>query len=266
MITISSSAASLKVVLAGVITTNQLSCTATVLDFDTVEGDLSAQSTTLALTNSTTAVTLLPGPTGGYRRQVGLISVFNQDTASATVTVSLHDGTTNYPLIKVTLQAGSTLQYSQAQGWTVLGPDGDTLSVIGAATGTSLAVTAGLTSSGATGAGIGYATGAGGTVTQATSVTTGVTLNKLSGQITTFSQTAAAGVDVSFTLTNSTIAAGDVVVVATKSYGGTADGIPVASVVATAAGSCVINIRNTGAVALDDVVVLNFAVVKAVAA
>ena len=57
--------------------------------------------------------------------------------------------------------------------------------VIGAATGTSLAVTGAVTSSGT--AGVGYATGAGGTVTQATSRTTGVTLNKTTGAITTWS-------------------------------------------------------------------------------
>lgn len=114
--------------------------------------------------------------------------------------------------------------------------------------------------------GLGYVTGVGGAVTQETSVTTTVVLNKVCGQITTFSLALAAGVDTSFTLTNSTIAAGDVVVVSTKSYGGTADGIPVASVVATAAGSCIINIRNTGAVTLDALAVINFAVIKAVAA
>lgn len=134
---------------------------------------------------------------------------------------------------------------------------------IGAATGTSLAVTGAVTSSGG---GIGYATGAGGAVTQLTDATTGVTLNKLSGQITTVALDQAAGVDFSFTLTNSTIAAGDVVVASVKSYGGTADGIPVVSVAATGAGSCVLNVRNTGAVTLDAVAVINFAVIKAVAA
>lgn len=114
--------------------------------------------------------------------------------------------------------------------------------------------------------GIGYATGAGVAAVQGTSVTTTVVANGICGTIETFAQTAAAGVDVSFTFTNSAIAANDVVVVSTKSYAGTADGIPVASVVATAAGSCIINIRNTGATALDALVVLNFAVIKAVAA
>ena len=114
--------------------------------------------------------------------------------------------------------------------------------------------------------GLGYVTGVGGAVTQETSVTTTVELNKLCGQITTFALTLAAGVDTTFQLTNSFIAAGDVVIVSTKSYGGTADGIPIASVQSTAAGSCKINIRNTGAVTLDALAVINFAVIKAVAA
>lgn len=114
--------------------------------------------------------------------------------------------------------------------------------------------------------GVGYATGAGGAVTQITSATTAVVSNTVSGQITTVALTNAAGVDHSFTLTNSAIAATDVVVVSTGTYGGTADGIPVVTVESTAAGSCVINLRNTGAVALDALAVINFAVIKAVAA
>lgn len=114
--------------------------------------------------------------------------------------------------------------------------------------------------------GVGYTTGAGGAVTQITSATTAVTSNTVSGQITTVALTNAAGVDHEFTLTNSTIAATDVVVVSVGTYGGTSDGIPVVNVTATAAGSCVINLRNTGAVALDALAVINFAVIKAVAA
>jgi hypothetical protein len=138
-----------------------------------------------------------------------------------------------------------------------------TAPAIGAATGTSLTATGLIASTGT--AGVGYATGAGGTVTQITSITTGVTLDKTCGTITTVSSTLAAGVDASFTLTNSTIAATDVVVASIKSYGGTSDGIPVVSVQATAAGSCVLNIRNTGAVTLDAVIVISYAVIKAVA-
>ena len=48
-------------------------------------------------------------------------------------------------------------------------------------------------------------TGAGGTVTQATSRTTGVTINKFCGQITLYSTTAVAGATTAFTVTNSKI-------------------------------------------------------------
>lgn len=104
--------------------------------------------------------------------------------------------------------------------------------------------------------------GDGGTVTQVTSKTTAVTLDKKSGEIVTVSLDNAAGVDHQFTLNNSNIEVGDVVVVCTKSYGGTADGIPVANVVAVAAGSCVVNIVNRGAVALDALAKLSFVVLK----
>lgn len=104
--------------------------------------------------------------------------------------------------------------------------------------------------------------GNGGAVTQASSATTAVTLNKQSGEITTVALTNAGGVDHQFVLNNSKIGANDIVVVCTKSYGGTADGIPVANVVAVAAGQCTINIRNTGAVDLDALCKLSFAVIK----
>ena len=115
-------------------------------------------------------------------------------------------------------------------------------------------------------AGVGYGTGAGGTVTQITSDSTAVTINTICGTITTFALVLATAVDTSFTVTNSSVAANDVVVVSTKSYGGTADGIPVVAVEATADGSFIINLMNNGAVTLDALAVINFAVIKSVAA
>lgn len=111
-------------------------------------------------------------------------------------------------------------------------------------------------------AGVGYAAGAGGAVTQITSAVTGVTLNTVTGAITTFALDQVAGVDFSFVLTNSVIEAGDLVIVHTKTYGGTADGIPVAQIQSVAAGSCIINVVNQGAVALDALAVISFAVIK----
>ena len=130
--------------------------------------------------------------------------------------------------------------------------------VIGAATGTSLAVTGAVTSSGT--AGVGYATGAGGAVTQITSRTTGVTLDKTSGAITLFS---AAGsiTPASFTVTNTTVAATDVVILSQKS--GT--DLYALLVTAVSAGSFKITFFTTGGTTTETPV-FNFAVIKAVAA
>lgn len=125
--------------------------------------------------------------------------------------------------------------------------------------------TGGMVSASASG-GIGYGTGAGGAVTQGTNITTGVTLNTVCGTITTVAAGAVAGAeDGPFTVTNSAVAATDVVLVSIKSYAGA--GTPFAFVSATGAGSFAITITNLhGANALNAAIVLNFAVIKGVAA
>jgi hypothetical protein len=112
--------------------------------------------------------------------------------------------------------------------------------------------------------GIGYSTGAGGVVTQATSKATGVTLNTVSGAITLNGAALALATAVSFTLTNSTIAATDVIIVSIKS--GATLGAYHVEVDAVGAGTATISLRNLSAVSLSEAVVLNFAVIKAVAA
>lgn len=113
-------------------------------------------------------------------------------------------------------------------------------------------------------AGIGYGTGAGGTVTQGGSKSTGVTLNKVSGQITMNNASLAAAAEVSFTFTNSTIAATDVVVTAISS--GATAGAYNTHVDAIAAGSCRISITNFSSGPLSEAIVLNFVVIKGVTA
>jgi len=108
--------------------------------------------------------------------------------------------------------------------------------------------------------GLGYGTGSGGTVTQATSRTTGVTLNKTNGAITLVSAAGLATFQ-SFTVTNSTVAATDVVHVTQKS--GT--DLYQIFVTATAAGSFRITFATTGGVTVEQPV-FNFAVIKGVTA
>lgn len=130
---------------------------------------------------------------------------------------------------------------------------------IGAATGTSLATTGAITSSGG---GLGYIAGAGGTVTQATSRTTGVTLNKLCGNITMVSAAQAANALVTFTLTNSFIAATDYLLI--QHISATNGGAWVFSTVC-GAGSATINIRNQTTASITEATPLRFFLLKSVA-
>ena len=109
----------------------------------------------------------------------------------------------------------------------------------------------------------GYITGEGGTVTQATSKATAVTLSKKCGQITMHNASLAANTTVTFTLTNSTIAATDLLVLNHVS-GGTAGAYLLNA--QAAAGSATINVRNVTAGALAEAIVIGFAVIKAVTA
>jgi hypothetical protein len=106
---------------------------------------------------------------------------------------------------------------------------------------------------------IGYSAAAQGTVTQATSKSTGVTLNKSAGQITMNNAALAGATAVSFTLTNSTLSTKDVIVVCI-SAGATATAYSV-YVSSMAAGSAVITLRNLTAGSLSEAVVINFAII-----
>jgi len=110
----------------------------------------------------------------------------------------------------------------------------------------------------------GYGAGAGGAVTQATSAATAVTLDKPTGQITTVALTTAAAAEEEFTVNNSLVAATDIIALSTT-YAGA--GTPILSVKGVAAGSFKIVISNVHAAnALDALMVINFAVIKGVAA
>jgi hypothetical protein len=133
--------------------------------------------------------------------------------------------------------------------------------VIGAATGTSLSTTGNqvITGTGKQG----YATGSGGVVTQLTDKTTAVTLSKSTGQITLAGAALAASTTVSFTLTNTVIEAGDILIMNHIS-GGTAGSYLLNA--QSAAGSASINVRNISLGSLSEAIVIAFAVIKAVSA
>lgn len=108
---------------------------------------------------------------------------------------------------------------------------------------------------------LGYGTGAGGVVTQATSKATAVTINKPTGQITTSNAALAAGAEVSFSVNNTLVAANDIIIV---------NGITPASYTyrngIAAAGIFSVFIKNNTAGSLSDVLTINFAVFKGASA
>ena len=109
-------------------------------------------------------------------------------------------------------------------------------------------------------AGFGFATGSGGSVAQATSKSTGVTLSKPTGDITMNAASLAASTAVAFTLTNTLIAATDQIVV-THASGGTAGAYAITA--QPAAGSATVTVRNLTAGALAEAIVLRVVVIKA---
>jgi hypothetical protein len=114
---------------------------------------------------------------------------------------------------------------------------------------------------------IGYSAAAQGVVTQLTDKSTGVTLNKSAGRITMNNAALAAGVAVSFVLTNSTISINDTIIVCVSSNTtGSAAGAYTTYVSYLADGSALITLRNlTAATSYSEAVIINFAIIHGAA-
>jgi len=106
---------------------------------------------------------------------------------------------------------------------------------------------------------LGYAAGAQGTVTQATSKSTAVTLNKSAGRITMNGAELAANTAVSFTMNNSLISANDVLIVCIS--GGATAAAYTTYISSMTTGSAVVTLRNLTGGALSEAVIINFATV-----
>ena len=127
--------------------------------------------------------------------------------------------------------------------------------VLTVADGGNLTSTQNISSSSKT-AGIGYAVGSGSTVTQASSRTTGVTINAITGAITLFSASGSTTYQ-TFTVTNSAVTAKDVIIVNQQSGADTYETF----VTNVAAGSFKITFATTGGTTTEQPV-FNFAVIK----
>lgn len=97
----------------------------------------------------------------------------------------------------------------------------------------------------------------------ATATAGAATLNKSSGKVTSEALTTAAGATYTLTITNSTVAAADIVL-ASVAFGTSTTGTPTVSRVTPGAGSLVIIVRNADAsAAFNGTIVVSYAVLKA---
>ena len=105
---------------------------------------------------------------------------------------------------------------------------------------------------------IGYTAAGQGTVTQATSKSTGVTLNKPAGRITMDAASLATATNATFTLTNSFISANDTIILTISGGQATAGSYNVfANSLGT--GTVSITLRNISGGTLSEAIVINFA-------
>jgi hypothetical protein len=200
------------------------------------------QSSNEGLTSDTAKNTLRftdTDTTTAANQPIGKIEFYNSDTSNAAVGAYILSSA-------VGTSGGGTIRFGAAA-------NAGAVAEIARVASTGLTVTAGA-------AGIGYGTGSGGAVTQATSRTTGVTLDKTNGAITLVSAAGTTTIQ-SFTVTNSTVAATDTIIVNQKS------GTDLYRIYVTAvgAGSFRISFATLSGTTTEQPV-FNFAVIKAVTA
>lgn len=156
------------------------------------------------------------------------------DEATFKATVNLEIGT------DVQAYDADTAKLDAVQTWTAAQTFTSTLSLTGASST------------------LGYGSGSGGTVTQATSKDTGVTLHKACGQITMNAAALGAGDSVNFYLTNNLLVGSDLLVVSVWST----PAKYLVQVITTYTGTAHLRVTNLTAGSLSEAVVINFAVIK----
>ena len=108
---------------------------------------------------------------------------------------------------------------------------------------------------------IGYTTAAQGAVTQLTSKSTAVTLNKPAGRITMSNAALAGNTAVTFTLNNTFISSNDILIL-NVSAGSVADATTYTTYTSSlGAGTAVITLRNLTGTSQSEAVILNFALI-----
>jgi len=115
MIVLSQTTDKIQVVLTGSVTTNQLQCVASWRDITATPTYVAGRS--VAVTNNTTDVDLVAAPAASTQRIIDYLSIYNADTAAATVIVKYDANGTDYILAKETLEVGEKLVFTNETGF-----------------------------------------------------------------------------------------------------------------------------------------------------
>lgn len=219
------------------------------------EGDDSAYGNIKALSGTFTN-SLIVGSSSAHFFQLGAGGVF-RSPATGVVTL-LNGAETDFSRLQFggTTSSFPALKRSSTEIQVRLADD----SGYAPLTASSVVTTSSLRTTSASDA-LGYATGAGGTVTQAANKSTGVTINKTVGQITMNNAALAANTSVTFIVTNSAVAATDVIIANIKE-GEVTPGSYDVIVNTISSGSFRLTVRNITAGSLSEAVVISFAVIK----
>jgi hypothetical protein len=237
----------------GVVSLSKLSATGTASASTFLRGDNSWATVSVSPGGSDTQIQF--NDSGAFGGDADLTWNKSTNVLGVAGDVTLNDGGTFTTTIQtVTATANRTISFPNATGTVALvaGSSGQvTYNNAGAQAGGNLGYNA------TTGV-FGYVSGTG-TITQATNKATGVTLNSPSGQITLNGAALAANTTVSFTLTNSSITANDILILNHLSAGTAGSYLLNAQ---AGAGLASINVRNITAGSLSEAIVIGFAVIK----
>jgi hypothetical protein len=121
MIILSETTDNLQVVLGGAVTTNQLQCFTSWRDRTSTTF---VAGRTVINTNSTTDQTIAAAPAASTQRVIDYISIYNNDTVNATVTIKIDANGTEYILFKTALATGEKIEYHEGQGFKVIANSG----------------------------------------------------------------------------------------------------------------------------------------------
>jgi len=127
MLILSQTTDTIQVSLASTVTTRELECFASWRDITATPSYVAGRTSTL--TEGTFDVEIVESPIFATQRVIDHISIYNSDTASATVTVKFDADGTQYTLWKGTLATGERLGYEDGDSWHKINADGDRITV-----------------------------------------------------------------------------------------------------------------------------------------